>query len=124
MNDRAAQIKRDHSLTGPENQRAVDIGLASAEWYHSDVPRKQMKDLMRRSDGPADQDTLLWFLLLIFTGSAMIATWGSWWAAPFFLGYGVLYGTACDSRWHECGHGTAFRTTWKTTLFITSPRSW
>jgi fatty acid desaturase len=24
----------------------------------------------------------------------------------------VLYGSACDSRWHECGHGTAFRTGW------------
>jgi fatty acid desaturase len=26
--------------------------------------------------------------------------------------YGVLYGSATDSRWHECGHGTAFRTRW------------
>jgi fatty acid desaturase len=24
----------------------------------------------------------------------------------------VLYGSASDSRWHECGHGTAFRTRW------------
>ena len=31
---------------------------------------------------------------------------------PFFFVYGVLYGSACDSRWHECGHGTAFRTQW------------
>ncbi|MDE2792359.1 MAG: fatty acid desaturase [Paracoccaceae bacterium] len=26
------------------------------------------------------------------------------------MAYGVLYGSAMDSRWHECGHGTAFRT--------------
>src|SRR5690606_30266746 len=26
--------------------------------------------------------------------------------------YGVLYGSVSDSRWHECGHGTAFRTRW------------
>ena len=26
--------------------------------------------------------------------------------------YGVLYGSAGDSRWHECGHGTAFKTRW------------
>ena len=26
--------------------------------------------------------------------------------------YAVLYGTSSDSRWHECGHGTAFRTDW------------
>ena len=31
---------------------------------------------------------------------------------PFFFVYGVLYGSACDSRWHECGHGTAFKTRW------------
>jgi len=24
----------------------------------------------------------------------------------------VLYGSSSDSRWHECGHGTAFRTGW------------
>ena len=23
--------------------------------------------------------------------------------------YGALYGGAADSRWHECGHGTAFK---------------
>jgi hypothetical protein len=28
---------RDYSLTGPEGRHAVDIGLASAQWYHSDV---------------------------------------------------------------------------------------
>jgi fatty acid desaturase len=28
------------------------------------------------------------------------------------LAYGVLYGSATDSRWHECGHGTAFKTQW------------
>ena len=38
--------------------------------------------------------------------------WGSWWCVPFFLVYGVLYGSASDSRWHECGHGTAFKTRW------------
>jgi fatty acid desaturase len=31
---------------------------------------------------------------------------------PFFLVYGVLYGSSSDSRWHECGHGTAFKTRW------------
>ena len=34
----------------------------------------------------------------------------SWWSLPFWLGYGVLYGSAMDSRWHECGHGSAFKT--------------
>ena len=39
--------KRDYSLLGPDGQRAVDIGLAAAEWYHTDVPRKVMKELMQ-----------------------------------------------------------------------------
>ena len=33
---------------------AIESGLASAEWYHSDVPRKTMKELMQRSDAPGD----------------------------------------------------------------------
>ena len=41
-----------------------------------------------------------------------IAFWGSWLSVPFWLAYGVMYGSVCDSRWHECGHGTAFRTRW------------
>jgi fatty acid desaturase len=104
--------KRDYSLTGPSSRRAVEIGLASAEWYHSEVPRKVMKELMQRSDGPAIRDTIIWLGLLVLTGLGGIYFWGSWWCVPFFLVYGVLYGSACDSRWHECGHGTAFRTQW------------
>lgn len=103
---------RDYSLTGPEGERAIEIGLASAEWYHSDVPRKTMKQLMKRSDSPAIRDTLLWFALLGVSGGGGILLWGSWWCVPFFAVYGVLYGSASDSRWHECGHGTAFRTRW------------
>ncbi|WP_224814234.1 fatty acid desaturase family protein [Hasllibacter sp. MH4015] len=104
---------RDYSLTGPDGARAVEIGLASAEWYHTDVPRKTMKGLMKRTDGPATRDTLIWLMLLILSAAGGIALWGSWWAVPFFAVYGVLYGSACDSRWHECGHGTAFKTQWK-----------
>jgi hypothetical protein len=31
---------RDYSLTGPEAERAIATGLASAEWYHPDVPAR------------------------------------------------------------------------------------
>ena len=103
---------RDYSLTGPEARHAIDTGLASAEWYHSDVPRKAMKDLMQRRDGPALRDTAIWIGLLALSGIGGVLTWGAWWTVPFFAVYGVLYGSACDSRWHECGHGTAFRTSW------------
>ncbi len=103
---------RDYSLTGPQARAAIETGLASAEWYHSDIPRKAMKDLMRRKDGPALRDTGLWIGLLLLSALGGIVTWGTWATVPFWAVYGVLYGSACDSRWHECGHGTAFRTSW------------
>ncbi|WP_219419786.1 fatty acid desaturase family protein [Pseudonocardia nigra] len=101
-----------YSLVGPEAARAVEAGLAGATWFRSDVPRKRMKDLMRRSDGPAIRDTAIWLGAIVVFGALGFAFWGSWFAVPFFLAYGVLYGSASDSRWHECGHGTAFRTRW------------
>ena len=104
--------KRDYSLTGECTRHALETGLASAEWYHSDVPRKVMKELMQRRDGPAIRDTLLWIGLLVASAWGGVLTWGTWWTVPFWFVYGVLYGSACDSRWHECGHGTAFRTPW------------
>lgn len=107
-----AMGKRDYSLLGPDGARAVEAGLAAAEWYHTDVPRKVMKDLMARSDGPAIRDTVILYGCMIAFATAGILLWPSWWSVPFWLAYGVLYGSASDSRWHECGHGTAFRTAW------------
>lgn len=104
---------RDYSLTGPLNKQAVDIGLANAEWYKTDIPRARMKELMQRSDEPATRDTFLWIGTMIVTAAIGVLLWPSWWSAPFFLIYGVLYGSASDSRWHECLHGTAFKTPWK-----------
>jgi fatty acid desaturase len=106
------KVKRDYSLIGREAKLAVAQGLATAEWYHTDVPRKLMKELMRRRNGPAIRDTGLWIALLGVLGFGGYWFWGSWLCVPFFLGYGVLYGSASDSRWHEAGHGTAFRTQW------------
>jgi len=107
---------RDYGLTGPSSRRAVEAGLVAAEWYHTDVPRKLMKELMQRSDQPAIRDTVLLALLHVFFAAGGIWFWGSWWAVPFWLAYGVMYGSACDARWHECGHGTAFRTGWMNDL--------
>jgi fatty acid desaturase len=108
----APKEKTDYSLIGPNAQRAAEQGLVAAEWYHPDVPRKRMKALMRRSDGPALRDTALWVTLLIAFGVGGGVVWGTWLTVPFFIVYGVLYGSATDSRWHESGHGTAFRTSW------------
>ena len=107
--------KRDYSLLGEDARRAVECGLKAAEWYHTDLPRKEMKAFMQRADQPAIRDTLIWLgAMAVFAGLG-IAVWlmgHPWLSLPFWLAYGVLYGSASDSRWHECGHGTAFRTQW------------
>jgi fatty acid desaturase len=104
--------KLDYSLTGENAARAVQLGLAEAEWYQTSVPRDQLRRLLERRDGPALRDTVIWFALLGVTAWATIALWPSWWAVLPYLLYTVLYATASDSRWHEAGHGTAFKTDW------------
>jgi fatty acid desaturase len=104
--------ERDYGLLGPEAESAGKAGLKSAAWYHTDVPRKDMKELMKRSDAPAIRDTVIWLGSMLFFAALAIWLWPSWWAILPLMAYGVLYGSASDSRWHECGHGTAYRTQW------------
>ncbi|MEK9998881.1 MAG: fatty acid desaturase, partial [Acidimicrobiaceae bacterium] len=103
---------RDYSLTGPESQRAIERGLADAEWYRSPIDPARLAELHQRSDLRAGIDVVLWLVLLAGAGSWAWIALGSWWAIPAFVVYGALYGGAADPRWHECGHGTAFRTSW------------
>lgn len=107
-----SHTNRDYALLGRDARLAEEIGLVSAQWYHTDLPRKMMKELMTRSDQPAIRDTIILFGVMIASAAMGIWLWPSWWSAPFWLVYGVLYASAMDSRWHECGHGTAFRTRW------------
>ncbi len=104
--------KRDYSLLGADARRAVDTGLAAADWYHTEVARKDMKALMQRANSPAIRDTIVLFACMIAFAAIGIALWPSLWSVPFWLAYGVLYGSSMDSRWHECSHGTAFKTPW------------
>jgi len=113
---RADVAWRDYTINAETIRRTDEMGLGAADWYKSPVPRKKLKELMRRRDGPAIRDTVIWIAGLIVSGSAGYFTWGTWWAVPCFLVYGVLYGGATDSRWHECGHRTAFKTTWMNDL--------
>src|SRR3954462_11617616 len=108
----AAATWRDYSLIGREARRAEEQGLVSAQWYQCPIPRKRLKELMQRSDNPAIRDTIIWFASFFVTGGLAWYFWPSWWALPFFIAYGALYGSSTDSRWHECGHGTAFKTRW------------
>jgi len=104
--------RRDYSLVGLDTKLAEERGLATAEWYHTPISRKRMKELMQRSDEPAIRDTIIWIAAFLVTGVGGYLTWGSWWSVPFFIAYGALYGSSTDSRWHECGHRTAFKTKW------------
>ena len=108
-------LVRDYSLTGANATLAVEKGLAEAEWYTTPVPKAELRHLLERRNGPALRDTALLFLILLVTGYATIALWGSWWMLLPYAIYAVFYGTASDSRWHECGHGTAFKTDWMNT---------
>lgn len=89
-------IYQDYSLTGVNAALAVEKGLAEADWYQCAVPR----------------DTVLWFGLIFGFGYATYLLWGSVWAIAPYMAYSVLYASTSDSRWHEAGHGTAFKTDW------------
>lgn len=104
--------QRDYSLIGRESRLAEERGLANAEWYQCKISRERMKELLQRRDGPAIRDTIIWFGLMIVSGTLGYLTWGTWWAVPCFFVYWTIYGSTSDSRWHESGHRTAFKTTW------------
>jgi Na+-transporting NADH:ubiquinone oxidoreductase subunit F len=114
MTDIQLTIRRDYSLVGRDSELAIEKGLAEAKWYESPVSPERMRELLARRDWPAVRDTTLWFGLIIGSGLAGWALWraGSWWAIAPFMIYGVLYASTSDSRWHESGHGTAFKTDW------------
>ena len=41
---------RDYSLLGRDARYAEEHHLASATWYQAPIPRKRMKELMKRED--------------------------------------------------------------------------
>lgn len=114
--------RRDYSLTGVVNGRVVALDDDHLEdqveetWWHPALERKELKALMQRSDGPAIRHFALWIVLLVASGSAAIRSWKTRWAIPAFLAFGTIYSSS-DARWHECGHGTPFRTRWLNEIF-------
>ncbi len=105
-------MAKDYTLTGTAGRAAVRAGLAKPNWYRPAVDPQMIRDLMKKSDALALRDTAIWIGAMILSAGIAIALWPSWWSAPFWFIYGVLYGSASDSRWHECGHKTAFQTPW------------
>jgi len=103
---------KDYSLVGSETVRAEHRGLAQARGYACPIDSALLRSLMRRRDWPALRDTSIWLGALLLSGTLGVYFWGSWLAVPCFVVYGLLYGSSADSRWHECGHRTAFKTRW------------
>ena len=68
----------NYSLTGVNAKRAIEKGLAEADWYTCPVPRHQMRELLERRNWPAIRDTVIWFLLLGASGIAGYMLWGTW----------------------------------------------
>ncbi len=117
-----ARIRRDYSLSGTISGRAVALDDDTIEdqveeiWWHPVISRQELKALMERTDGPALRHFGLWIGLLIVSIYAAIQSWGTWWAIPAFFIYGTIYSSS-DARWHECGHGTPFKTRWLNEVF-------
>lgn len=99
-------------LNEANSARAIEQGLAEADWYTCPIPKEELRKLLQRRNGPALRDTILWFALLGASGYTGFLLWGTWWAILPFLIYGVIYGSTSDSRWHESSHGTAFKSDW------------
>ena len=111
-----SRVEYDYSLTGVNASLAIEKGLAEADWYQCPVPRAALRKLLERRDGPALRDTMLWFALILTFGWVAFALRNSWWFPLPYAIYAVLYASTSDSRWHESGHGTAFKTDWMNNL--------
>ena len=112
-------VYRDYSLDGPESRAAVEKGLASAEWFVPHINRDTLRRLSKRDDYHAIRDTVILLAVLVATGWASYQFWRQASYVKFALSFWVYctFYTSCgDSRWHECGHGTAFKTKWMNDL--------
>lgn len=108
-----ASTPRDYSLTGENSTSGFELN----DWYKTPISRKELKTLMKRSDRQALINYTIWVGCTLALGGLVIATWDTWWAIPSTFAYGIFYGSGADSRWHETGHGTVFKSRWLNDLF-------
>jgi fatty acid desaturase len=90
--------------------------LKEQEWYVPDLARKELKTYLKRDNRHAILSFGLWLILMGGFGYLAVISWGYWWAIPVFFLYGVVYSSA-NARWHECSHGTPFKTNWLNEVF-------
>src|SRR5882762_270824 len=103
-------LRHDQAPVGDLRREEFESEVSS-KWFTPQVDRKLVKSLMKRTDSTALANYGLWIALMVASGIGGYLTWGTWWAVPFFLVYGVLYSTS-DHRAHELSHGTPFKTRW------------
>jgi MocE subfamily Rieske [2Fe-2S] domain protein len=113
--DSAPQGYRDYSLAGPESEAAIKKGLASGQWFVPHIERSMLRRLMERDNYHALRDTALLFTIIGAFAAASLWAWDAQryglFAVCFWI-YCTFYTSSADSRWHECGHSTAFKTKW------------
>jgi len=90
--------------------------MTEDDWYRPEIPRKELKAFMARGDAKGLIDFAIWGLCLALSGYAAYQSVGGYWVIPAFFLYGTIY-SSCDARWHECAHGTPFRTRWLNETF-------
>lgn len=108
--------KNRYALSGgldgavPLDSEAVESRVENT-WYSPRIERKTLRALMQRSDGPALTNLVIWLVALGASAYLVVWLWPSWWVIPALVLYGTIWSSS-DARWHEYGHGTAFRTRW------------
>lgn len=75
------------------------------------ITRRELKQLMTRSDKPALLRLALWVPLVLATGYLIALAMGSIWFVPAMMLHGVVL-VHHFSLQHECCHYTAFKTRW------------
>ena len=78
------------------------------KWHKCKVDIDVLKELSKKSDLKGFQHIIVFFGLLIITGTFAYLAWGTWWSAFWFLVYGNIYSFS-NPLWHETGHKTAFK---------------
>jgi fatty acid desaturase len=89
----------------------IPSNIKKREWYKTPVPKKELRELMKRDNWHGITYVGIWFVLLILLGFFASILYPSLLSIPIFFLYGVFY-SASNARWHECSHGTPFKTQW------------
>ena len=105
----ASRAISTYDISSTNTELARQEGYVDAQWALPTISTADLRRLQRRSDIHATLSTSLWLGLMVMAGIAVVLTAWSWWSIPSVAVYSALYGGASDSRWHEMGHGTAFR---------------